>query len=132
MSIKTIVFVSVCFINAETVHADYDIGNLDKLFTNKQQRAQMDVERTEKNSDKSLPQVSTINISGYVSRSNGESVVWVNDKNTLNNSRLGHIKVYHSSVGVNKKVTVSVDGQMKSLRPGEIWNKETDRVIDSQ
>lgn len=122
---------SVYFISVGTVQADYDISNLDKLFTNKQQRAQMDVERTEKNSDKSLPQVSTINISGYVTRSKGESVVWVNDKNTLDNSRLGHIKVYQSSVGVNKKVTVSFDGQVKSLRPGEIWNKETDKVVDS-
>ena len=60
-----------------------------------------------------------------MTRSDGKSVVWVNNKNTLDSSRIGDIKVQQASIGRDKKVAVSVDGKTTRLKPGETWSEDT-------
>ncbi|GMR16437.1 MAG: hypothetical protein BMS9Abin31_0772 [Gammaproteobacteria bacterium] len=112
-------------------HAGYDAADLKKLFTDKNQRAQIDAARSGNSSGGESQQTSKINVSGYVTRSDGKSVVWINNKNTLDSTRLGDIKVYQSSIGKNKKVTVSTDGKRKQLKPGETWLKEADKIVEN-
>jgi hypothetical protein len=111
--------------------ADYDVADLKKLFTDKSQRAQIDAVRSGNYSGGELKQTSKIKVSGYVTRSDGKSVVWVNNKNTLDSAKLDDVKVYQPTIGKNKKVTVIVDGKSKSLKAGQTWHKETDKVVDN-
>jgi len=111
-------------------HADYDASDLKKLFTDQGQRARIDAARSGKGSGSALKQTTRVNVSGYVTRSDGKSVVWVNNKNTLDSSRIGDVKVQQSSIGKNKKVTITVDGKTARLKPGESWSKETGKIVD--
>lgn len=112
------------------ISAEYDADSLDRLFTDRGQRAQIDAARSGGVSTTGVKKVSKIELNGYVTRSEGKSVVWVNGKNTLDSTRVDDVSVHQTSVGKNKKVTVSVDGKHKRLRPGEIWHKETGKVVE--
>ena len=116
---------------SSTVYAEYDEADLKKLFTDKSQRIQIDAARNGSYTGSEPENISEINLSGYVKRGDGRSVVWVNNKSTLDNSRIGDVKVHQSSIGKNKKVTISVDGKTAQLKPGETWIKETGKVVDS-
>ena len=132
MQIKLIITGLFCMICSNVLHADYDDANLQKLFTDKQQRARIDAARSGKRTrSDAQKQTSKIKVSGYVTRSNGKSVVWINNKNTLESPRLGNVKVHQSSIGKNKKVTVSVGNKTTRLRPGETWYKETGKIVDN-
>lgn len=116
-----------------TLYADYDAEDLDSLFTDKSQRAQIDAARSGKHTDTDLPQqTSKVSVSGYMTRSDGKSVVWVNNKNTMESSKIGDVTVHKSSIGKNKKVTVSAEDKTTRLRPGETWHKETGKIVDNQ
>jgi len=132
MKTVLIIISLVCFISSGALHAEYDDADLQKLFTDKKQRAQIDAARSGNYSDAGAQKTNQVKVSGYVTRSNGKSVVWLNNKNTLDSSRIGDVKVYQSSIGKNRKVTVRVDGKTKRLKPGETWHKETGRMVDVQ
>jgi len=131
MQDKSLIFLLLCLACSNASCADYDVANLQKLFTDKKQRAQIDAVRSGNNAGPELKKANKINILGYVTRTDGKNAAWVNDGNTITKTRLGNINVYQSSIGKNKKVTVSVAGQTKRLKPGESWLIETGRVIDS-
>ena len=73
----------------------------------------------------------TVSVSGYMTRSNGKSVVWVNNKNTLSNSKIDDVSVRRSAVGKDKKVTITVDGVKARIKPGETWYKNSGKIVDS-
>lgn len=114
------------------VHAGYDASDLKKLFTDKSQRARIDAARSGDFSGTEGQQTRKIKVSGYVTRSDGKSVVWINNKNTLDSSRIGDVKVHQSNIGKDKKVTISVDNKTTRLKPGETWYKETSKIVDDQ
>ena len=125
-------FFFVCSIVPYTVYGvDYDPEDLNKLFTDKDQRMQIDAGRSGKASPAGIKKTSEVEISGYVTRSEGKSVVWLNDKNTLESSTVDGTRVHQSSIGNNKKVTVTMDGKTKSLKPGEVWHKDTGKIVDN-
>ena len=135
MNINPLILVLACATGISLVsgasQADYDDADLQKLFTDKKQRAQIDAARTGNYSGAGSQQTSKISVSGYVTRSDGKSVAWVNNKNTLDSQRIDDVKIQRSSIGKNKKVTVSVDGKRKQLKPGEVWHKETGEIVES-
>lgn len=119
---------SVSFSGA--LHAEYDASNLKNLFTDKVQRAQIDAARSGRTSGSELKQTSQVKVSGYVTRSDGKSVVWLNNKNTLEGQKIGDVRVHQHTIGKDKKVTISVDGKTARLKPGESWSKETGKTTD--
>lgn len=132
MKIKLIIVGLISMVCTTALHADYDEKQLKKLFTDKKQRAQIDALRSGKTSGVKSQQSNTINVNGYMTRSNGKSVVWVNNKSTLESSQVGDIKVYHNKIGNNKKVVISAGGKTAQLKPGETWHKETGEIVDNQ
>jgi hypothetical protein len=130
MRAKSLLIVGFCFIYSSMAYADYDVSDLNNLFTDKAQRAQIDAARSGKNSGSEIQQTTEVDVSGYVTRSDGKSVVWVNNKNTMDSSRIGDINVQQSSIGENKKVTITVDGKTTRLKPGESWSKGTGKIVD--
>lgn len=128
MNSKPIIITLLCAacigMASSIAQAEYDTSELEKLFTDKKQRAHIDAVRSGSYSDSGLQKTDRVKISGYVTRSNGKSVVWLNNKNTFDSMSVGNVKVLRSSIGKNKKVTVTVDGVPVRLRPGETWAKE--------
>ncbi len=111
---------------SNVLHADYDAVDLQKLFTDKKLRARIDATRSgdHTGSDKQQ-QTRKIKVSGYVKRSNGKNVVWVNNKNTLESSKIGKVKVQEANIGNNKKVGITVDDTHVHLKPGETWSEDS-------
>ena len=113
------------------ISADYDVQALHKLFTDKQQREKIDSLRSGKTIGKEVKKSETVSVNGYVTRSGGKSVVWVNNKSTINGSKIDDVTVYRSTVGKDKKVRIGLDGKSASLKPGETWNRDTGKIVDS-
>lgn len=119
------------FCSCSSVYAEFDPANLKNLFTDKIQRAQIDAARSGNVSGPEVKQTSKIKVSGYITRSDGKSVVWLNNKNTLEGSNIGDVRVHQHTIGKDKKVTISVDGKTARLKPGEIWDKATGKIVDN-
>lgn len=107
-------------------YAAYDVADLKKLFTDKGQRARIDAERSGSYSAEQEQHTREVKISGYMTRSDGKSVVWVNNKNTLDSPKLGNVRVHQSSVGKNKKITLTIEEKTIRLKAGETWVEEPD------
>lgn len=116
--------------SSDALHAEYDASSLKNLFTDKSQRSQIDAARTGKNLKAEFQQTNKVNVNGYVTRSDGKSVVWLNNKSTLDSSKIGDVRVHARDIGRDKKVTISVDGKSVRLKPGETWSKETGEILD--
>ncbi len=125
MQVKSIISGLLCFICSSALYADYDAANLQKLFTDKRQRAQIDAVRSGHYTEPGLKKTNQVKVLGYVTRSDGKSVAWVNNKNTLDSSKIGEVKVQQSKIGRNKKVGVTVGGRHVHLKPGEIWSEDS-------
>ena len=67
----------------------------------------------------------SVELKGVVKRSDGKSVVWINNKNTMNNSMVDGVKVYPNAMNKNNKVPVRVDGRMVYVKPGETWSEDS-------
>jgi hypothetical protein len=130
MRVNTVIFGVFIILCNGSLHAAYDADELKKLFTDKNQRARIDAARSGvTGADR---QVNKIKLDGYVTRSSGKSVVWVNGQNTLDSNAIGNLRVHQPSKDRDKRVRVSIDGQTRPLKPGETWDKGTGKIIDAQ
>ena len=118
-------------IGSTPAYAEYDVNDLKKLFTDKRQRAQIDAARAGDYSGPEVKQAMQVNINGYMKRSNGKSVVWVNGTNTLESSQVGGVAVNVRSIKSNKKVPVKIDGRVVYVKPGESWSESSGGVKDN-
>ncbi|MCK5662320.1 MAG: hypothetical protein KAI17_02490 [Thiotrichaceae bacterium] len=114
-----------------TSYAEHDVEELNTLFTGKEQRASIDAARSG-NASPQLQKSNKVTIDGYVTRSDGKDVVWLNNRNTLDDSTVGGVKVQQSNIGKNKKVGVTIDGTHVHLKPGETWYKEIGKIVENQ
>ena len=133
MQFKLIITGLLCMICSNVLHADYDAADLQKLFTDKKQRAQIDAVRSGNIAgiESAAQQTNTVNLSGYMTRSDGKSVVWLNNKNTLDGSKVGEVKVHRPSIGKNKKVLFTVNEKNIQLKPGQVWSDDAGKITDS-
>ena len=128
---KYLIICLLVFINSAPAYAEYDVNDLKKLFTDKRQRAQIDAARAGDYSGPETQQATQVNINGYMKRSNGKSVVWVNGANTLESSKVGGVSVNTKSISANNKVPVKIDGHTVYIRPGESWSEASERIEDN-
>lgn len=132
MRVNILLTVMLCGLYSALSHAEYDASDLGKLFTDKGQRSQIDAARSGNISNSTRKKkTSKVDVNGYVTRSNGKNVVWVNNRNTLNSAKVGDIKVQQSNIGKNKKVGVTLEGSHVHLKPGETWSKSTGKITDN-
>ena len=125
MQVRSLLTVLICIICSAPLSAEYDVSDLKSLFTDENQRAQIDAARFGNYKESGLHKTSRVRVLGYVTRSDGKSVAWVNNNNTLESSKVNNLKVHQSSIGKNKKVGVSFDGKHIRLKPGETWSEDT-------
>ena len=124
--IKKLVFLTL-FLPLQLQAQGYNEQSLKTLFTSQQQRQDADSDRREVGSSEGQTVVgpSSIKVNGLLKRSNGESVVWVNGKSTLNSSNIDGVIVNTNSIDSKNKISVMVEGERVRLKPGETWSEES-------
>ncbi len=129
--VKLLISVILLLTFTSVSYAEYAESDLNNLFTTKKQRAKIDAARYGKRITKPVKhkqKTKKVKVNGYVTRSDGKSVVWLNDKSTLKSSRVGDVSVKKNSIK-NNKITVNVDGKTVKIKPGETWT-DTKGVSD--
>ena len=122
-----VMFLSPC-VNA----AGFSEQSLKKLFTTPSERQNLNASRRGGQAgDFFVSGPASVQVNGIVSRSDGKSVVWINGKNTMDNSMVDGVKVYSNSMKKNSRIPVRVDGRMVYVKPGETWSEETGVVEDN-
>jgi len=72
----------------------------------------------------------TVTMQGFVKRSDGKNVVWVNNENTLNNRlKQKGIRVNTRNIQGNE-VDLSVAGKRVKLKPGQTLQENRDGIIE--
>ncbi len=132
MRITLTLTVAISMLCSNALYADFDVNQLQKLFTDKKQRAQIDAIRSGQNIGAGLKQSDKIKVNGYMTRSDGKSVVWLNNQNTINSSKIDSVRVDKSTIGHNKEIKVSVEGKTRRLKPGETWMQDTGEVVENE
>ena len=105
---------------------EYSEQSLRSLFTNQQQRQEIDNSRAGGTVEgQAIVGPSSIQINGMVKRSNGKNVVWVNGKSTMHNASVDGVKVYSNAINSKNKIPIMIDGEKIYLKPGQTWSEET-------
>lgn len=109
-------------------YAQFDIHKLERLFTNAKQRQQIDNQRHGHAHISQKRKWHKVTLNGYMQRSDGENVVWVNGVSTLNQTIIAGVKVEPGSINGKDQVTVRINGKAVKLRPGESWRPSTRKI----
>lgn len=74
----------------------------------------------------------SVRLQGFVRRSGGPPAVWLNDRSTLAGDEVeGDLHVHSGRIEGSTVVVVLPDGRSVRLKPGQTWDPESGRVIDS-
>lgn len=78
------------------------------------------------------PPPAPVRLRGFVRRSDGPGAVWVNDASSVDDARLPDDLEVHSGRLDGATVVVTLpDGRRIRLKPGQTWDPESGRVVDS-
>lgn len=73
-----------------------------------------------------------VELRGFVRRSDGPGAVWVNDGSTVDDAPLpDDIRVRSGRLDGATAVVTLPDGRTVRLKPGQTWDPDTGRVVDS-
>ena len=129
---KRFVCVIALLVSSSANAEGLDEQSLQTLFTSPSERQSMNAARQPGQlSDGYVSGPSNLKVKGIMKRGNGKSVVWINNKNTLDNAMVDGVKVYPDSVKNNNKIPVRADGDLIHVKPGESWSKETGVIEES-
>jgi len=103
--------------------------SLKTLFTSASERKAINA--TRRGAGGFMPGAASVQVKGVVRRSDGKSVVWLNRKNTMDNTMIDGVKVYPNAINKNNKVPIMVDGRMVHVKPGESWSEDTGVTEDN-
>jgi hypothetical protein len=129
MLVRTLLIMLVVFSPVTSV-AQYDVDALQSFFTDKSQRKQLDIARSGKSADPEVRETRRVRVSGYMTRSDGKSVVWANGQNTIDDTRIDDVQIDTRGLNKSNQVTIRVDGKAARVKPGEAWVKETNQVVE--
>jgi len=107
--------------------------DLDRLFTDRKERAQIDAMRRGAYSpgEGSAAGISNVRVDGVMLRSDGSNVVWVNGKSTLEKTNVSGVRVYPDKVNRDSYAApVVVDGKRKYIKPGQSWSASSGKIKD--
>jgi len=114
-----------------TSQAQFDEKKLQSLFMTPTEREQVDdirngTEKKEITERAVLVEKSEkITVTGFMKRSDGKNVVWLNGKNTMRSNVISDAKVQTRGINSRNEVPVMVDGKRQLLKPGETWLRPT-------
>jgi hypothetical protein len=110
------------------------IDELGRLFTDPEQREKLEAVRhgayDEAADNEKI--VSTVTVNGVMMRRDGESVVWINGKSTLEGELAKGVNVYTRSADRESyTVPIVVDGKLVRIKPGQSWSDGAGTVKDN-
>ncbi len=120
-------------------YADND--EFGRLFTSPAERTELDSKRKQITSDNIIIEQSTtqlrtegpkdkeIELSGFVLREDGQSMVWINGKSELSDSLTKDLRL--STQTRQRDVVVKSQGKQQRLKPGQVWDLEKNRIKES-
>ena len=117
------------------------IRDLDRLFTTRFERAQLDALRarmsgaagTEIPTTESQATTSPLNVEmqGIMQREKGKTVTWINGQSTLKSNTIDdNIRVKGQPKALSG-ANISIGGQTVRLKPGQVWQQENGQVVES-
>ena len=115
------------------------IRDLDRLFTTRHERAQLDSLRQRMAGGEMLTAASTetstppaiVKMQGIMQREKGKTVTWINGQSTLNSNHIDdHIRVTGQPQAL-RGANLNIDGQAVHLKPGQVWQPETGQIVES-
>lgn len=129
--------------------AEDDFG---RLFSSQAERKKLDILRQNQKlivvtPQKNMPSEPAVNelpepitLQGYVKRSDGSTTLWVNNKavqenTTQDNVEIGRLSKQKSSAknaSDSLNVRVPVNGKSARLKPGQVYDPETNRIVESR
>ncbi|MDQ1362195.1 MAG: hypothetical protein QG652_55 [Pseudomonadota bacterium] len=118
------------------------IRDLDRMFTTRYERAQLDALRdrmTGNTSGVEMPatensiRTSPLNVEmqGIMQREKGRNVAWINGQSTLNNNVIDDNVRVGSQPQALRGASVTISGQTVRLKPGQVWQQESGKVVES-
>lgn len=130
-----------------SVNSD-EVSSFGRLFTSPEQRVTLNgmreqialdanfvnqkiAETVDATSTKTSPgKTQDIQLSGYILREDGTAMIWINGRSEL--SGLDSRELKTSTPRANQsQITVRVDGQARSLKPGQVWSPTSNHVQES-
>ena len=136
--------VLLCLITTSPAMAKESDGvtNLKRLFTSIDERVVLDKMRKQRNAGKSRLSAassagskiseteSTIVINGFIKRSDGEDVVWINDFNSMNQDlKKKGISVQTGKLK-NNHIQLSVPGKKMIMKPGQAFDISQGKLLE--
>jgi len=129
--------------------AEDDFG---RLFSSQAERKKLDILRQNQKLIVASPQQNTrlepvadalpepITLQGYVKRSDGSTTLWINNKTVQENTtqddveigRLSKQKPPAKSGSDSLNVRIPVTGKNVRLKPGQVYEPETNRIVESR
>jgi hypothetical protein len=129
--------------------AEDDFG---RLFSSQAERKKLDILRQNQKLIIASPQQNTrlepvadalpepITLQGYVKRSDGSTTLWINNKAVQENSTQDDLEIGQLSKQKNSakngsdslNVRISVTGKNVRLKPGQVYEPETNRIVESR
>jgi len=129
VSFKVISLLFFLSVFMQPLRAEFNVKQLKKLFTTEQQRNHINMMRkarmTKQHSTGLSPKThfGRVVVSGYMKRSDGKNVVWVNGTSTLTSNIISDVKVDINKINNHDQVTLFVDGKQLKLKPGQSWTR---------
>ena len=110
------------------------LKELGRLFTDPSQREKLEAVRhgayVEDADQKGS--VSSVTVNGIMMRDDGENVIWINGRSSLDGNPVSGINVYPESVdGDTFRLPLRVDGKPVRIKPGQSWNDAAGDVKDN-
>ncbi|MDH5425012.1 MAG: hypothetical protein OEY29_08475 [Gammaproteobacteria bacterium] len=131
--IKVTLLISILCIGSNAAFAEQ---SLRRLFFSPAERALMDikdqvVKKTPQAKSAPLPQTETIEVKGYLKRSDQPDVVWINSKNTLKSNRpLADVKVLAVQPGGKVKLNIRGKGVVR-LKPAQLVTRSKTAIREA-
>ena len=130
---RSILFVVLLFISKTAMSAD-EVEGLGRLFIDPEQREKLEsVRRGTYNAEiEQESRVSNVRVNGVMIRGDGENVVWINGKSTLDGAPVKGVNVNPDNADSETyKVQVMIDGKRVNIKPGQNWSERTGTIKDS-
>jgi hypothetical protein len=126
--------ISLLALCSGTALSEARLNELGRLFTEPAQREKLEAVRHGAYDQQPVDasSVTAITVNGVMLRSDGESVVWVNGKSTLE-GQLGQAVNVHTGAANQKtySVPIAVQGRVLRMKPGQSWSDGSDGVKDN-
>jgi hypothetical protein len=117
-----------------------DIRDLDRMFTTRYERAQLDElrRRMRGGTGTELPASATaiilpltVEMQGIMQREKGKNITWINGQSTARSNSIDERIHVNGNPHALRGARVTIDGKTIRLKPGQVWQQEDNKIVES-